>query len=124
MFYTGMAWGTDIICAEIVLQIKCLTDFHPKLICVIPFQKQYETWPESYQLRYKAILEQADELVRISDDFHKKCLWERNKYIIGQCGHLIAVYDGKSKGGTAEKIEMAKRKDAKIVVIDPFALND
>lgn len=61
-----MALGFDMICAEIVLEIKKKYP-HIKLVCAIPCKNQDELWTNEYKKRYKKILKQADTIRYISE---------------------------------------------------------
>lgn len=49
-FYCGMAWGTDIWCGEIVLDLKVQYP-HIRLIACIPHIGQEKGWNEVYALK-------------------------------------------------------------------------
>jgi len=54
-FLSGMAEGTDVYCAEIILALR---EKNPtlKLHCILPCTAQADKWSVSAQERYRAIL--------------------------------------------------------------------
>lgn len=55
----------------------------------------------------------------ISEEYTLSCLHERNRRLVDEADHLIAVYDGKQAGGTRETIVYARRKGLDITIIEP-----
>ena len=95
-FITGMAKGTDIWAAEIVLEKKKRNDAL-RLICAIPhpdFEKRRGFFEER---RYNRILKNADYVTIISDHYYRAAVWN------GQ------------PSGTKNTIDYADRKDVKVV---------
>ena len=118
-FISGVALGTDMICSEIVLDLK---EQYPniKLICAIPHEEQAAKWNEEHRTRYFDIIERSDSMVLISHQYTPTCYIERNRYMVDNSMHLVAVYDGKEKGGSAFTISYARAKGLFITVINPF----
>ena len=79
-FLSGMAEGTDVFCAEIILALR---EKNPaiKLHCILPCTAQAEKWSASSQELYRSILEQADSVVYVSRAYHKNCMLDRNRFI-------------------------------------------
>lgn len=119
-FISGMARGTDIFSAELVLYHKQL---HPeiKLICAIPFPEQGLSFSEKWQIRYQNILNQSDEIVNVCECFSKQAFMIRNKYMVDRSSRVIAVYNGQP-GGTANTVKYAQSKGKEIVIINPNIL--
>ena len=106
-FISGMALGIDMLCAEIVLELK---KGHPniKLECAIPCLNQTIKWNNESKVRYNNILKQADKITYVSEcSYYSGCMAKRNKYMTGNSDMLIAIYNG-SEGGTKQTIAMAK----------------
>ena len=116
-FITGMAQGTDMYCAEIVLSLK--RDYpHITLECAIPFEGQENRYPKTLRERYQNILSAANERTVLSAEYTKPCFMIRNKYMVDKSSLLIAVYGGGS-GGTKNTIEYAKRQNVEVITINP-----
>jgi len=115
-FISGMALGSDMICAEIVLKLK---KKHPniELECAIPCINQTEKWLKDSIDRYNYILSKADNVTYVSNKpYFNGCMQKRNKYMIDNSSLLIAVYNG-SSGGTKQTIELAKYSKLKICIL-------
>ncbi|MCL2020110.1 MAG: DUF1273 domain-containing protein [Oscillospiraceae bacterium] len=120
-FQCGMALGADMIFADAVLELKKKYSL-VKFIAVIPCIGQEKAWKESQQIKYRHILENADEVIYVSDtEYFDGCMQKRNRYLVDTCELLLAVYDGK-RGGTMQTVEYAKRGNKKVVIIDPSTL--
>lgn len=117
-FISGMALGSDIICAEIVLKLK---KKHPniELECALPCINQTEKWVGDSIERCNNILSRADKITYVSPvKYYKGCMIKRNNYLINHSSLLIAVYNG-SFGGTKQTLEYAKKKNINVKIIRP-----
>ena len=67
-FLSGMALGTDLWCAQIVLDLR---KENPalQLHCILPCEGQKNKWPASEQERYRSILKQADDVVFVEREY-------------------------------------------------------
>lgn len=122
-FLSGMCWGVDIWCAEMVINQKlAFPEKHIRLCSVIPYDGHHAGWTKEYQERYFNILEQADESACLYPRYIEGCFQARNRYMVDRSRHLIAVFNG-SPGGTANTVEYAKRKGLDIVMFNPERLS-
>lgn len=115
VFISGMARGTDIWAAEIILKIKT-TNNDIKLICAIPYKGFESNWSTSWQLRYKDILSGADLIRYICPNYSKNCFQIRNQWMVDHSAKVIAVYNG-TKGGTLNTIQYANKHKIPIILI-------
>lgn len=115
-FYTGMALGVDTWSAELVLEQKAQ---HPelKLIAVLPCETQANSWTITQRERYFNLLPKCDEVVYVSKQYTRTCMFERNRYMVDHARYLIAVYDGEKRGGTAYTVSYARRLSRQIIII-------
>ena len=119
MFLTGMAMGTDMWCAEAVLQLKQeMPRREIKLAAVIPHAGQEQQYPDNLKERYGMILSSVDECTVLQDHYTEGCMQRRNRYLVEHSSMLIAVYSGGS-GGTKYTFDYANRLMHKIIWIDP-----
>jgi len=111
-FITGMAIGFDIMCAEIVLELK---GGYPdiKLIGAVPCENQYAKWNENEIARYKDVLSRLDDIRCIYKYYVDGCMNERNKYMVDCSSCIIAMHCG-GAGGTANTIKYAKESGVKV----------
>lgn len=118
-FLCGMARGADMLFAEAVLELKKIYENCVQLVCVLPYEAQAVRWPVEAQKQYKEILSYADENILLQKEYTEGCLLARNRFMIEHSAYLIAVYDGKSGGGTGYTVEYAKKNELHIARIDP-----
>ena len=117
-FYCGMALGFDMICAEIVLELKKKYP-HIKLIGALPCRNQTERWTDQKQIdRYNYLITQLDDIRCIYDIYEDGCLLERNRFMINNSSLVIALFNGLS-GGTKSTIGYAKKQGKEIIIIRP-----
>ncbi len=121
-FLSGMAEGTDVYCAEIVLALR---EKNPalKLHCVLPHEGQADKWSDSARERYHAILKQADSVEYISREYYDGCMIDRNHRLVDSAGLLLAVYNGVQRSGTGATVNYARKIGREIIVIDPITLS-
>jgi uncharacterized phage-like protein YoqJ len=120
-FQCGMALGSDMLFADVVLEYKRKYP-RVKLIAVVPCIGQENSWNEKQKLKYQQLLEGASEVKIISNrEYFDGCMQIRNRELADSCDLLLAVYDGK-RGGTMQTVELAKKQGKKIRIIDPSTL--
>jgi uncharacterized phage-like protein YoqJ len=120
-FLSGMALGVDIWGAEIVLSLR--DQGKPiRLICVLPCETQADKWSESDRERYFTILGKCDDEHYITFHYTETCMKERNKYLVDHVNILLAIYDGKPWGGTAQTVNYAHKQGKSILIINPETL--
>ncbi len=117
-FLSGMAEGTDTWAALAVLSLK---EENPalKLHCVLPCEGQADGWSASAREIYFSIIEQADEVVYVSQEYREGCMLERNRYMVNHAACLLAVYNGEWRGGTAMTVRYARKLGRKIIILNP-----
>lgn len=108
-FICGMAQGADLYFAEGVLALR---DRQPDvtLEAARPCETQADGWPEEARRRYFTILDQCDYETLVQHTYDRGCMMRRNRYMVDRSAHIIAVYDGVPKGGTAQTLAYALRK--------------
>ena len=116
---SGMALGTDLWGAEIVLSLKKKNPAL-RLHCILPCEGQEVKWPKAEQERYRSILRQADEVVYVSRAYHSDCMLERNRYMVDRASILLAVYNGAYRSGTGATVRYAQKSNRKVIIIDPL----
>ena len=106
-FISGGALGMDMYAAEAVLTLR---EQYPEITLeiAIPHDGQTAKWPQSLRDRAERIREEADVITWIAHEYTKRCLFDRNYYMVSHCSVLLACFDGQH-GGTAQTIETAHR---------------
>lgn len=107
-FITGMAMGTDIWAAEIVLERK-KTNPELHLICALPHPGFEKPRSMAEKMRFNRIIKKADFVKVISDHYFKACYQVRNECMVDRSNLVIAVFNGQ-KSGTKNTIDYAVKK--------------
>lgn len=116
-FQTGMARGIDLLCGEIVLEIRKEFDVH--LFCAIPCKNQCCGWSGADVEAYNKLLSAASGVTYItSENYRDGCMMKRNRFLVDTSQYILAVYDGQ-RGGTMSTINYAKKKKRTIIIINP-----
>ena len=115
-FISGMAIGVDLDFAEIVLKMR--NKYPITLECAIPCPNQTLKWNSADKLRYENILNSADEISLISQQYTPECMLKRNRYMVDKSQLVIAVFNGIKQGGTWYTINYAKRENKVIELIN------
>lgn len=100
-FISGFGEGVEQYFAEIVLEKK---KENPalELIAVIPYRKRLDSLNEKGRT-YK-MLEACSEVVVVQEEYHPSVYSRRSRYMTERSDRVIAVYDGREKGGTVRMI--------------------
>ncbi|MDO5112215.1 MAG: SLOG family protein [Clostridia bacterium] len=118
-FYSGMALGTDMWCAQIVQAFQeNMPERDIRLIAVVPFEGQADRWSHDFRARYCSILAKATEVVTLNARYNMACMQQRNRHMVDRASHVIAVYSG-APGGARYTVEYARGKNRTLVIIDP-----
>ena len=114
-FVTGMALGFDMICADVILDLKKKYPFI-KLYGAIPCSDQCSRWHAESQYRYELILKSLEDFRCVFVKYTPYCMQERNQFMVDHSMYVITYYDG-SKGGTQNTIKYAIHKQRRIINI-------
>lgn len=112
-FYSGMALGADQLAAEILQTRKC------KWTAVIPCADQDELWPYKQKRRYRKLLKSAPEQVVLYDKYSNGVMQARNAWMVKRSQICLAIWDGRSDGGTAMTVNMARSRNLPILRLNP-----
>ena len=114
-FITGMARGTDIWAAELVIEFRD-SGFPIKLICASPFEGFENNWETEWKQRYNQVMEKADLVRFICQYYSPSCFQIRNQWMVDHSMRVIAIYNG-SAGGTRNTINYANSKNIPVVTV-------
>ena len=103
-FISGFADGTDLLFAGIVAE-RIAKNPALKLIAAIPYQKRLDTLQKAE--RTKALIDLCAEIYIAADDYRPSVYAKRNRYMVERSDRVIAIYDGREKGGTVGTIRLA-----------------
>ena len=118
-FYTGMARGTDLWAADMVLHFRFREPERKlKLICVLPYEQQCARIRGAARYHVQTVLHAADETVCICRNYQKGCFTRRNQYMVDHSRRLIALV-ADTHSGTGQTIRMAERQGLELRVLNP-----
>ena len=63
------------------------------------------------------MLAACDEVKVFSERYNRGCYFVRNRYMVDESSRVIAVYDGRSNGGTVFTMQYARAKGRAVHVI-------
>lgn len=117
-FISGMAVGVDQWAAVSVLDLK---RFYPdiSLYAALPSPSQPDRWFEWQKERYFDLLSSCKRVYAAGRQYSPACPNIRNAFMVKHADLLIAVYDGKTPGGTQNTLKMAEKKGINVVVLSP-----
>ena len=112
-FITGMAMGTDIWAAEIVL-VRKMTNKVLHLFCALahPIFESRRSMTE--KMRFNKIIKKADFVKEINNHYFTGCYQVRNEWMVDRSNIVIAVFNGQ-KSGTKNTVDYARRKGVNVV---------
>lgn len=113
-FISGMASGFDMLAAEVVLELR---EECPgiSLTAVVPFRGQDDRFSLSDKQRYSQILEEADEVIVLSEHYNKKAFYYRNLWMVDHADCMIAYFNGIHRGGTYFTFHTAQGRGLPVV---------
>lgn len=116
-FLSGMALGTDMFAAEIILELK--RKFRDiTLTAVLPCRTQAARWNKESITRYEHILAKCDKVIVLQEEYTPSCMHKRNLYMVEHSDGAVAVWNG-TEGGTANTIRFATDSHLPVTVLDP-----
>ncbi len=117
-FLTGMAWGFDLAAGEAVMRMKEQYD-NVELIAVVPFADFHKRFNAVDLERYNTIMESADEVIIVNDEYSKAVYRRRNDFLVDNSSFVVAWWNYQPKGGTAYTIKRAIKQRHQIVNLCP-----
>lgn len=111
-FISGFAEGTDLMFAAIVDEQK---KRHPELFleAVIPYAGRLKTRNKQFH----ALLQACNGIKVMCREYTPSCFMQRNRYMARASQRVIAVYDGRDRGGTLFTLRYAHTLGREIRVI-------
>ena len=111
-FINGGAAGADLLFATIVTDLK--EQGHPFFLeAALPYLGRKRSRDQSFQ----KMLAACDEVKVFSERYSHGCYFVRNRYMVDESSRVIAVYDGRSSGGTVFTMQYARAKGKTVQVI-------
>lgn len=116
-FLSGMAVGFDLAAAESVERLRRV-HADVRLCAVLPFREQSRRFPERERLRWEHLVAVADEVVILSESYHRGCYAHRNRYLVHHSSFVVAWYDG-GAGGTGHTVRETRRMGRSLLNLHP-----
>ncbi len=114
-FGNGAALGFDQMAAETVLKLKENYP-HIRLVMVLPCPPNQQSlkWNDNQKKRYYEILNQADKVRILSQQYTSSCMLDRNRHMVDNSAYLIC-YLREQHGGTFYTVNYAEQQGIKIL---------
>lgn len=111
LFVSGMAPGFDLWAADEVCRLREQGTIPPqtRLVAAIPYPRFKHSFGKEHHALYDKIVEQADEVVYVSEHYHKGCYSMRNDYLVERADLMLAYYEG-GEGGTRYTLRQANKQ--------------
>ena len=122
-FISVGAIGVDIDFAECVLALRKKYP-HIRLEISVPCVNQERKWKEQDKIRYRSILQLADQVEILSPSYTPWCMERRNQYMVNKAELVLAVWNTSTRGGTYNTIQYARKKQKKLDYIMLPALDN
>ncbi len=121
-FISGMAKGVDIWCALAVISLR---SSYPglELIGVSPYRKEICRLKGTDLWNYSIVSDSADKMIYISEDYHPRCYFERNMYMVDHSSLVIGAVSN-MYSGTGNTIRYAERKGRNMDIININSLRN
>ncbi|MBR6040135.1 MAG: DUF1273 family protein [Clostridia bacterium] len=114
-FIVGGAKGFDLLAGEWILAQKKV-DPSVTLSVFVPHRGQANAYSPADMLRYQRLLNDADEVLYLSETYHPGCMRERNARMVNDSSVCIA-YVRRSCSGSAQTLKMAEAKGLTVLRI-------
>ncbi len=113
LFLCGMADGADLEFGAIVAEEK---KTYPQLFleATVPYANRLK----SKGSLFRQVLAQCNGIKVIAKGYSPDCYFARNRYLVQNSQRVIAVFDGRERGGTAQTIRMAAARELELRIID------
>ncbi len=117
-FKVGGARGFDMIASLVIIELK--KEFKDiKLILILPCKNQMNNWCKNDKDLYNIVLQNADEIIYISENYTKDCMLKRNDKLLEDSMFCICYLRKSAKmGGTFYTVNRAEKQNIKIYNIN------
>lgn len=113
-FISDFAEGTDLMFAAIVAEAK---KQQPLLYleAAIPYEGRLKNKDHEFQ----NLLTLCDSVKVLCSNYSSRCFFIRNRYMVSESSRVIAVYDGRARGGTLYTMRYAstQKRDLRIIEV-------
>lgn len=111
-FMCGGALGFDTLASSLIIAKKIMGK-DVRLILALPCKNQDLLWSNFQKKVYRNILEEADEIIYVSEEYDRQCMKRRNSYMVEHSEYCICALTNK-KSGTGQTVRMAQKKGLEV----------
>jgi hypothetical protein len=118
--WSMLAQGADSLVAEAALRLGL------PIACVLPFASYDDDFRGAARQRFKRLLSQCADVVRLSGRVGDDAYLQAGKAIVDRGQLLLALWDGEppeGSGGTADIVHYACAKCIPVLRLDPLTLS-
>lgn len=116
-FECSMELGFDLICAEILLNLKKKYPYI-KIVGALRGEDQDKDWECKDRFHYQRLLSRLDKTRSVYYAFPEDYPLERNRFMINESSMMIALFNGASEE-MKSIIDYARAQGLRIVIIKP-----
>lgn len=89
---------------------------HIRLILALPCKNQDAGWDTQQKQLYRNLLDEADEVIYVSEEYDPFCMKRRNEYMVQHSAYYICALL-REKSGTGQTVRFARKKGLKIITV-------
>lgn len=115
-FISGFAEGVDLYFAEIVAELK--SKYNITLEAAIPYRNRMN----SKNITFQQLIKHCDIVKIHTEEYTHSCFMHRNRFMVQASELVIAVYDGREKGGTFFTMRYAHALQKEVKIINVFLI--
>ena len=115
-FLNGGSYGFDLIAAEKILALKAQSDIPIKLIMVLPCKGHDAKWNDANKARLQHVLDNADEIICLSERYFEGCMKVRNQYLV-EHGDVCIAYMTNRRSGAGQTVRLSRERGLKVINI-------
>jgi uncharacterized phage-like protein YoqJ len=112
-FISGGALGFDQIAASLIVSKK-EQGADIQLIFALPCHNQDEKWTDRQKQLYRSLLNEADEIHYVSEEYTPNCMNERNIFMVNNSAFCICALT-KDISGTGQTVRYARQQGLEII---------
>jgi uncharacterized phage-like protein YoqJ len=112
-FISGGATGFDQIAASLIAAKKEM-GCDIRLVMALPCHGQEMSWGEKAKRIYHHLLEDADTVVYVSEEYSESCMKKRNRYMVDNSAYCICALL-REKSGTGHTVRYAQQKNRRVI---------
>lgn len=112
-FISGGALGFDQLAASLIVAKKEMGN-NIRLIFALPCKNQDMLWSAEQKRLYRGLLDEADEIIYVSEEYTNDCMKKRNQYMVDRSAYCICALIFET-GGTAQTVKYAGKKNIKVI---------